>query len=278
MAHLILDELHCLLRCHAPVGRASGQNFDNRKSLFCLFVFKCLADCLLSLPNVRNAVYSNTLCQCNTRQGGHHFTNPNWVTSILRISTVWGCLCNLSRHGSRCHLTASHTISRVIDKDNDQIFPTCSAVYGFRRTNCGKVAVALISKDHLVRIGTLHTGCNCRSSAVRCFDDITSKIIIGHNGTSNRYNPDGVSLNAHFIQYFADQTMHNPVPTARAEMHRHVQQCFRPFKYHCHYSAPPASFFNSARTSPGVGMTPPVLPKNETGMRHSVANRTSSTI
>ena len=106
-------------------------------------------------------------------------------------------------------------------------------MYGFRRTNCGKVTIALISKDHLVRIGTLHTGCNCRSSAVRCFDDITSKIIIGHNRTSNRYNPDGVSLNAHFIQYFADQTMHNPVPTARAEMHRHVQQCFRPFKYHC---------------------------------------------
>ena len=149
---------------------------------------------------------------------------------------------------------------------------------GFCGTDRRKVTVALIGKDKLVRIGTLCTGSHCRSSAVGSFDHIAAEIVIGHYRTAYRNNADGVALDAHFVNDFADQTVYDTVTAARTEVCGNVQQGLRMIKYNSHYSAPPASFSISASTSAGVGITPPVLPKNDTGRRHSVARRTSSII
>ena len=151
-------------------------------------------------------------------------------------------------------------------------------MYSLCGTNGSQVAVALIGEDHLIRIGSLDTSGNCRRSAVRCLDDIAAKIVIGHNGTSYRNNADGLALNTHLVNDLADQTVYNSVAASRTKVRRHIQQRLRMIKYNSHYSAPPASFSISASTSAGVGITPPVLPKNATGRRHSVARRTSSII
>ena len=110
------------------------------------------------------------------------------------------------------------------------------------------------------------------------FDHIAAEIVIGHYRTAYRNNADGVTLDAHFVNDFADQTVYDTVTAARTEVCGNVQQGLRMIKYNSHYSAPPASFSISASTSAGVGITPPVLPKNDTGRRHSVARRTSSII
>ena len=105
----------------------------------------------------------------------------------------------------------------------------------FCSTDCSQVTVTLVGEHILVRIGTLYTGSNSRSTAVGRFDHITVEVIVGKYGAANRTYTDGFALNAHFIQDFAKQSMYNTVGTARAVVHRRVAKCVGSFKYSSHF-------------------------------------------
>ena len=105
---------------------------------------------------------------------------------------------------------------------------------GFRRADGSEVAVTLIGKDKLVRIGALDTGCNRRRSAVRRFDHVAVEVVVGKHGAAYRADTDGIALDAHFINDLAEQSVDNAVRTAGAVVHGDITECVRSFKYSSH--------------------------------------------
>ena len=126
-------------------------HFDDGISTLVNLVFKALLDGLLCFFYILYGIYRNTLCQCSTTQSAEHLTNTYRVTGNCGITAVRSGLGDLSRKGSRSHLSTGHTVDCIVDKDNGNVLTTGSSMYGLCSTDCCKVAVALIGKYYIVR-------------------------------------------------------------------------------------------------------------------------------
>ena len=96
--------------------------------------------------------------------------------------------------------------------------------------------------------------------------------IIGSSGSGK------TTLVKALVNRFGDEAVDYTVSAAGAIMGRHIKKRLGSLKYDCHYFSPPASFLIFSRTSAGVGIIPPVRPKNSTGLLQSIASLTSSII
>ena len=63
-------------------------------------------------------------------------------------------------------------------------------------------------------------------------DHIAGKIVVRHNGTTNRRNADGLSLDAQLIDYLGNQTVNDTVGTAGTIVHRRIRQRMGFIKYY----------------------------------------------
>ena len=149
---------------------------------------------------------------------------------------------------------------------------------GLGSTDSGEVAVALIGENDILGLCALDACCNSRGASVGSLDHITAEIIICHNGASDGRDADGLALYTKLVNALRNKAVDYTVSAAGAIMGRHIKKRLGSLEYDCHYFSPPASFLIFSRTSAGVGIIPPVRPKNSTGLLQSIASLTSSII
>ena len=95
-------------------------------------------------------------------------------------------------------------------------------MYGLRRTDGRKVAVALIGKYNVLRSCTLDARRNRLGSAVRRLHHVAGEIIVAHNGAADRGHTDRFAVNAEFFYRFRNKAVNDAVRTAGAIMQRRV--------------------------------------------------------
>ena len=70
------------------------------------------------------------------------------------------------------HLTAGHTIGRIIDEHSSNLLPTVSSMNDLCGANGCQVAIALISPDDFIRLHPLDAGSSCGSASMHWNNDI----------------------------------------------------------------------------------------------------------
>ena len=108
---------------------------------------------------------------------------------------------------------------------------------GLSRSDCRKIAVALISKNNIIGKCSFQTGGNGGRSSVRSFHHVTGEVIVCHNRATDGGNSDGVSQHIEFLQAFAYQTVDYAVGTAGAIVSLNIGQTFCLFKYNSHFNS-----------------------------------------
>ena len=84
------------------------------------------------------------------------------VGNLQRISvkvyaaSVWRSGCLLPFKRSRRHLAACHSVYGVVDKYYGYVLAAVGSMYRLCRTDCGRVAVALICEHHVAGVEALH--------------------------------------------------------------------------------------------------------------------------
>ena len=136
-------------------------------------------------------------------------------------------LRNLADKRCRRHLTACHTVDCVVYKYNRNIFASRRRVNGFRRTDSGKVAVALIGENERLGKRSFYARCNRRRSAVSRLLHIALKIVIRKNTASYRRNAYRLALDTQLVYNLGNQTVHNAVRTAGAVVKINIAQSVR---------------------------------------------------
>ena len=149
---------------------------------------------------------------------------------------------------------------------------------GFGSTDSGEVAVALIGEHNVLGLCALNARCYSRGASVGSLYHIAAEIIICHNGAADGRDADGLALYTELVNALRNKAVDYTMSAAGAIMGRHIKKRLGSLKYDCHYFSPPASFLIFSRTSAGVGIIPPVRPKNSTGLLQSIASLTSSII
>ena len=167
-------------------------------------------------------------------QRGEHFADADRGTLNVALASVGGGRRHLTGNGRRRHLTARHAVNAVVDEDHRDVFAARRRVNGFRRADRREVAVALIGEDDRVGMGALDAGRDCRSSAMRRFDHVAFKIVVGKDGASDRRDADGVTEDAELVDGFRHETVDDAVRTAGAVVQRDVGQRLRTIKYSLH--------------------------------------------
>ena len=165
------------------------------------------------------------------------------ITVQTGIAAVRGRRSLHTQQGSRSHLTAGHTVDRVVDIDSNDALATRSSVNRFARTDCGQVAVALIREHHALGTNALHGRSHGASTAVCSLNPVHVNIFIGKYRTAHRRNGDRVTLEPHLFNNLGNQLVNRTVAATRAVVHHVVRDEFRlaeyqvflfDFYYFCH--------------------------------------------
>ena len=131
--------------------------------------------------------------------------------------------------GKACgsHLAAGHAVDGVIDEDNGDVLAARSRMNGFRHSDAGEVAVALISKNDIAGINTFDTRCNRRCTTVGGFNHVATKEIVCHDRATNGHDANRGALDIKLVDAFGNQAHNDTVSAARAEIGHDGQQGMR---------------------------------------------------
>ena len=86
------------------------------------------------------------------------------------------------------------------------------------RTDGGEVAVTLIGEDDVIGQHALDTGRDRGCTTMCSLDHVAAKEVVAHDRAADRRDADGLSLYAELVDGLGNQTMHDTVSAARAEV------------------------------------------------------------
>src|SRR5665648_777763 len=148
----------------------------------------------------------------------------------LRVSASRRRRAHLSDKRCGGHLSTSHTIDCIIDKDRRYILASGSGMYNLRSTNGSQITITLIRENYLIRMDSFDSRGNSRRPTMSCFLHINVKVIIGQYCTAYRRYANCFFLHAQFIKNFRYQTVNNTMSAPRTVMSFGKCQGFGAFK------------------------------------------------
>ena len=170
-----------------------------------------MADGLLRLSDGRHVVDALARHISRAFQLCSDFRYFDGVAMNVRLSSVRASGRFHSHQRGRRHLSASHAVDGVVDKDDRDVVATVQGVDGFSRADAGQVAVALIGKHQAVGPEALAGAGQGRSASVGGLLPVDVKVAVGKDGASHRTDADGFVFHAHFGNHFGNQLVHNAV-------------------------------------------------------------------
>ena len=130
--------------------------------------------------------------------------NVQIITMQFWITTIWTSCCLLTNKRSRCHLSTSHTIDCIINKDNCKVLATIQGMDCFCCTNTSKVTITLIRKHQAVFPKTLNTCCNSWGTTMRSFLPVNIEVAISKDSTAYRAYTNRLITHSHFFNYLCN--------------------------------------------------------------------------
>ncbi len=118
------------------------------------------------------------------------------MTLDFYISSIRRSGRDLSGQCGGSHLTAGHTVNRIVDENDGDVFTSGAYMDGFRRTNGSQISITLICKHHVFRFGSFHTGGNGGCSAVRSLDHIAIEVVVCKHGAAYGSNAHSSAFTA----------------------------------------------------------------------------------
>lgn len=149
----------------------------------------------------RNFTPSRAERVSHTRMGFPHRAGPGHRGG--------GGLLPRQRGGS--HLTAGHAIRGIVDKDGGELLATIGGVNDLRCANGCKVAVALVCKDHLVRLHPLDARGHCRSPAMQRADGVRGHEPGKISTAAHTAHADRVPADAQLVNHRRHQLHNDPM-------------------------------------------------------------------
>src|SRR5581483_5040379 len=127
-------------------------------------------------------------------QSRQQFANVQRIGFVGRVASLRGGRTYLTQQGGRRHLAAGHAVDGVVDEDDGDGFAAIGRVQNLRRTDRGKIPVALIADDNTFGPGSLDGGGYSRSPPMRRLDVADIEVIVGEDRTAHRTDQDGPVL------------------------------------------------------------------------------------
>nr|AIF26401.1 putative 2-oxoglutarate oxidoreductase [uncultured bacterium fosmid pJB17E7_contig I] len=241
--HILFHPLVGLNGGHLPAAVAAADDFDEAEAFFVALVLESLADGGFGLADVGGSVDALAGDEAGAGQGGQHFGDTQGVAVDVHAAAVGS---GGGLHADECgggHLAAGHAVDAVVNEDHDDVLAAVGCVDGLGGADGGEVAVALIGEDVAVGVEALDGGCHCGGTAVGGFLEVNIKIVVGHDGASDRGDADGLVLDAHLVDDFGDDAVGGAVSAAGAVVHyvvgKHfclcVNQILRFYYIVCHF-------------------------------------------
>ena len=173
----------------------------------------------------------------------HHLGDLIRITVQPGITAVRSRRGLHTQQGSRSHLTAGHTVNRIVNINRYDVLASSSRMNRLTRTDSRHIAVTLIGEDQTVRMQALCRSSYGTSTAVSRLNPIHIDIIIRENRTTDRRNSNRFSFHAHLIDHLGNQFMNRTVTATRAVVHHVLRDQLRlgihqvllfDFYYFCH--------------------------------------------
>ena len=124
----------------------------------------------------------------------------------------------------RGHLSAGHSVDRVVDEDDGQILTPIRRVDDLRGADGREIPVSLVKNHEVVRVRAFDPGGNGRSAAVGGLHHVDVEVVVHEHAATHRSSPNGLFPNPVSVDGFGDQPVDHSVVTAGAEMERLVRQ------------------------------------------------------
>jgi len=115
-----------------------------------------------------------------------HFADIDRVAFELGSATKGRCRRHLSNQCRRSHLTGSHAIDGIVDKEGGNFLAAGSRMDDLGRADGGQVTISLVRKDHVIRMDPLDSRSDSRSAAMGGLDHVTGEIFVVVVGAADR--------------------------------------------------------------------------------------------
>src|SRR6185369_3200774 len=123
---------------------------------------------------------------------------------------------------SRSHLSAGHSIDRIIHKEDRNVLAAICRVQNLVAPDRGKVAVALIAYDDTVGERALYGGSSRGRSSVRHLNVAHVEVVVREDRAPNRVYQHGSILDAKIVDGFGNVLVKIAVAAAWAVMRCNV--------------------------------------------------------
>ena len=126
-----------------------------------------------------------------------------------------GCSVATTGARSRSHLTACHSVNRIVDEENGNLLAAICGMHNLGGADSGEIAIALIRNHDFVGTCTLDCGGGRGSASVGHLDVADIEVVVSKHRAADGAHEDCVVFQAEFVDGFRDKLVSDPMAAAR---------------------------------------------------------------